>query len=127
MTGILDNLRDALLLTLVVVLLYILYKRLLRVLGKDAVSVPRFDILPGSEKLETTGFSCKVTLPVETTIETKVFLIDSGELLHDLTRPNLEKGEHTLKIDFREIPSGISVGIEISTNNHKIFKKLTMG
>lgn len=126
MTGILDNLRDALLLTLVVVLLYILYKRLLRVLGKDAVSVPRFDILPGSEKLEATGFSCKVTTPAETTIETKVFLIDSGELLHESTRPNLEKGEHTLKIDFREIPSGISVGIEISSVNHKIFKKLSL-
>lgn len=124
MVAIIDNLRDALLLTLVVVLMYILYKRLLRVLGKDAVSVPRFDIAPGSEQLEASRFSCTLIAPVATSISFKIFEIDSGKILHEEANLHFEQGEHPYEVQFSEIPRGMSIGADFSSYNHKIFKIL---
>ena len=126
MTGILDNLRDALLLTLVVVLLYILYKRLLRVLGKDAVSVPRFDLVQGSEQLHSTGFSCTLNIPESTELVIKIYLIPSGQVLHTAPSQSFVAGEHSISIQLDEIPRSSTVGVELISHNHKIYKRLRL-
>ena len=122
-----DNLRDALLLTLVVMLVYVLYKRLLRVLGKDDVSTPRFEIIQGSESLSTTGFECRISVPFSTVISASIRSQMNGQERYDVVfEREFDPGEHTVSLPFDRNPIISFFEVELKSHNHKIVRRLNL-
>lgn len=122
-----DNLRDALLLTLVVMLVYVLYKRLLRVLGKDDVSTPRFEIIQGSEIVNDQGFECRISVPFSTVISASIQTQLNGQELNEVVfEREFEPGEHTVILAFDRNPIISSLGVELISHNHKIVRRLNL-
>ncbi len=120
-----DNLRDALLLTLVVMLIYVLYKRLLRVLGKDDVSTPRFEIIQGSEIVNDQGFECRISVPFSTVISASIQTQLNGQELNEVVfEREFEPGEHTVILVFDRNPIISSLGVELKSHNRKIIRRL---
>jgi hypothetical protein len=120
-----DNLRDALLLTLVVMLIYVLYKRLLRVLGKDDVSTPRFEIIQGSEIVNDQGFECRISVPFSTVISASIQTQLNGQELNEVVfEREFEPGEHTVILAFDRNPIISSLGVELKSHNRKIIRRL---
>ncbi|MGF1564238.1 MAG: hypothetical protein ACFCUH_02615 [Flavobacteriales bacterium] len=120
-----DNLRDALLLTLVVMLIYVLYKRLLRVLGKDDVSTPRFEIIQGSEIVNDQGFECRISVPFSTVISASIQTQLNGQELNEVVfEREFEPGEHTVILVFDRNPIISSLGVELRSHNRKIIRRL---
>jgi hypothetical protein len=125
MTDTFDNLRDALLLTLVVMLVYVLYKRLLRVLGKDDVSTPRFEIIQGSEIVNDQGFECRISVPFSTVISASIQTQLNGQELNEVVfEREFEPGEHTVILAFDRNPIISSLGVELKSHNRKIIRRL---
>lgn len=89
----LDTLRDALLLTLIVILMYIMYKRLLRILGKDKASRPRASLLDSTDQFDKEGLRVKFNLPEPASIEIKVFRNDEPTAIEQFQQ-NFEAGDH---------------------------------
>lgn len=124
MSDIFDNLRDALLLTLVVMLLYVLYKRLLRVLGKDEVSIPRFEIIQGSENFTKKSFECRIAVPFSTVISASIQTQRNGQEQQEVIfEREFEPGEHAVSLSYVENPINSTLGIELSSHNHKIVRR----
>ena len=122
-----DNLRDALLLTLVVMLIYVLYKRLLRVLGKDDVSAPRFEIIQGSEIVNDQGFECRISVPFSTVITASIRSQMNGQEQHDVVfEREFDPGEHSVSLSFDRNPIISSFEVELKSHNHKIFRRLNL-
>lgn len=93
----LETLRDALLLTLIVILMYIMYKRLLRILGKDKASRPRATLLDSTDRFEEGTFRVRFNLPEAAQVILEIYRDDQQEALQRL-EANLEAGDHTLEI-----------------------------
>lgn len=127
MAGTLDNLRDALLLTLVVMLVYVLYKRLLRVLGKDSPNVQRFEILAGSEQLQENRFECRISVPEDTEITATVHRQnESKEPIVSFSK-FYSTGEHMLDFPMEGASPDEGILLELKSSNHKIIKRIGRG
>lgn len=126
MAGTLDNLRDALLLTLVVLLVYVLYKRLLRVLGKDSPNIPRFEIIAGSEQLNDNRFVCRISVPEVTEIAASIYSLNGNtEPLTSFSR-SFNAGEHGLDFALDGAVQDDQLLLELASSNHKIVKRIAV-
>lgn len=101
MADILETLRNALLLTLVLILLYVLYKRLLRVLGKDPNRRDYASLNDQSGRVEDGKLVIGFSLPLEGKV--KVELWTNNECVALLFDEHLEQGSHHLKLELPQL------------------------
>jgi len=99
-----DTLKDVLLVFTVVLLVYVLYQRLLNVLGKKEKSTRYVEV---SETMEWEGRSLKMTVeslrPMELQIAIKG---NDGRELMRLADRQLEKGTHAIELDCAALAKG---------------------
>jgi hypothetical protein len=99
-----DTLKDVLLVFTVVLLVYVLYQRLLSVLGKKEKSTRYVEV---SETMEWEGRSLKMTVeslrPMELQIAIKG---NDGRELMRLSDRQLEKGTHAIELDCASLTKG---------------------
>jgi hypothetical protein len=99
-----ENLKDVLLVFTVVVLVYVLYQRLLQVLGKKERSKKYARV---SEKLEIDGGMLKMDLAMDQPMLVKLSVhANQGESLLTLEDRSLEAGEHKIEVDISVLKSG---------------------
>lgn len=97
MNNTLETLRDALLLTLIVILMYIMYKRLLRILGKDKVSRPRARLLDTTDRFYNDAFHIEFNLPLPARVVIQVYR-DGDDTAIFSTDKSLDAGDHSQEI-----------------------------
>lgn len=99
-----NTLKDVLLVFSVVLLVYVLYQRLLQVLGKKERSKRYARV---SEKLEITGGMLMMDLELEQPMTLKLSVHTSqGESLLSPEERSLETGSHSIEVDISALKSG---------------------
>lgn len=100
----LETLQQALLIFTVIVLVYVLYKRLLRVLGKKEKNLQYADI---GEQITWNGkiADIELTLYQETTLSLSVHQA-SGEKIFDIITNTYIAGQHHIKADCSQLAEG---------------------
>jgi hypothetical protein len=99
-----DNLKDVLLVFTVVLLVYVLYQRLLQVLGKRERSKKYARV---SEKLEIAEGRLKMDLAMDQPMVLKLSVhTHGGEPVLTLEDRSLESGEHNIEVDISALKSG---------------------
>ena len=99
-----NTLKDVLLVFTVVLLVYVLYQRLLQVLGKKERSKRYARV---SEKLEVEGGLLKMDLDLAQPMLLELSVHTSqGELLLAPNERSLEIGLHNMEVDISELKSG---------------------
>jgi hypothetical protein len=99
-----NTLKDVLLVFTVVLLVYVLYQRLLQVLGKKERSKRYARV---SEKLEVAGGMLKMEVELEQSMTMKLSVhANQGESLFSLDERSLEVGKHTIEVDISALKSG---------------------
>lgn len=97
MNNTLETLRDALLLTLIVILMYIMYKRLLRILGKDKVSRPRATLLDTTDHFENGAFHIRFNMPEPDSVVVEVYREGNETPIMRFEQP-VEAGDHAIEV-----------------------------
>lgn len=97
-----ETLRDALLVTLIVVLAYILYKRLIRFLNRDRVEVENYLQL---EKSEVDGAHLKLMLEVPRK-QNIVVQVSQGESTNTIFDQELDAGPQVLDLNIDKLAPG---------------------
>lgn len=99
-----NTLKDVLLVFTVVLLVYVLYQRLLQVLGKKERSKRYARV---SEKLEVAGGRMKMDMELKQPMTLKLSVHTSqGELMLSPEERSLETGLHTLEVDISTLKTG---------------------
>ena len=99
-----ENLKDVLLVFTVVVLVYVLYQRLLQVLGKKERSKCYTRV---SERLELSGGILKMSLDIDQPMILKLTVHASqGEVLLKPDDQSLEAGSHRIEVDVSSLNPG---------------------
>jgi hypothetical protein len=121
MTGTLETLRDALLLTLIVILLYVMYKRLLRVLGKDQVNVPRVNFLPATGTIVDGSVIIAFESPDEHKVMVQIQATDANEVFaSEEVLP--VKGENKVVIPIGNLKPGGYL-CTLRSDNHTVYRR----
>lgn len=123
MTSTLDTLRDALLLTLIVILMYILYKRLLRVMGKDKVNRKRLTEVDGSGLLSNGVLMIRFEIPTKSVIEISVAKQEGNTEISNRTS-SYDEGVHEVQLDMKELERGMTYFYTIKSDDQVIMKRL---
>lgn len=124
MAGTLETLRNTLLLTLIVILLYVMYKRLLRLLGKDDVNRARITFsdhavthVEGEVRI---GFH--VPSKTKVTIEVSRNRSDAPQVLIE---GDFDAGNHEVLADISRIGVGRHF-IVLRSDDHVIYRSFTL-
>ena len=100
----LEYFRNALLVTLVLMLVYVLYKRLLRVIGRDNIQTKYPAI---GNTLEMTGTEATIVVELANSAYLVVTICDSdGNLREHLGEGEFAKGTHRFSVSLSTLPSG---------------------
>lgn len=123
MADFLETLRNALLLTLVLILLYVLYKRLLRVLGKDPNRRDYASLSDQSGNVEDGELLLAFFLPASGWV--KVELWTGSECVALLYEANLDQGNHELRLELPHRDPKVRYAFRFSSEGQDTTRFLT--
>ncbi len=124
MANTLDTLRDALLLTLVVILMYILYKRLLRVMGKDKVNRQRLSEVEGSGVFSNGVLVIRFETPTTALVEISVANRE-GDIEISKRVNTFDEGVHEVQLDMLDLERDTTYFYAIKSDDQVIVKRFT--
>lgn len=100
----LDILRDALLVTLLAMLVYVLYKRLLKILGREKVQA-RYVV--SKEDFQLDGRSGQLRFFLSSSTHVRIALhTDAGQEIQEVASVDLKKGQHQFALDLSALHAG---------------------
>lgn len=120
------NLSTILLITLILFLVYLLYKRMLTMMGKGEATVPFAHFLE-SETALTRGNGLQVGVRIPEAMHVHlVAQSESGDVLAELHKGELEAGEHQFLSSVADWPAG-EVLVVLETESQRAERYLTLG
>ncbi|WP_306643819.1 hypothetical protein [Sanyastnella coralliicola] len=111
----LETLRNALLLALIVMLVYILYKRLVKKMGEKEASDAYAHIV--SQKQEGGTINLHIEVPNKDTLKVIVFNA-AGEEVKVASNSTVDAGEHHVDVNIADLASG-KYSLVLTTSNHR--------
>lgn len=100
----LDILRDALLVTLLAMLVYVLYKRLLKILGREKVEA-RYVV--SKEELNLQGAASELHFYLSAAAHVRIAVHDeAGKEVMEVAQVDLKKGQHQFALDLSRLVQG---------------------
>ncbi|MCH2198012.1 MAG: hypothetical protein MK081_04470 [Flavobacteriales bacterium] len=111
----LETLRNALLLALIVMLVYILYKRLVKKMGEKEASDAYAHIV--SQKRDGSTISLQIEVPTTDTL--KVIVTNAaGEEVKVASDATVDAGEHHVDVNIADLEEG-KYSLILTTSNHR--------
>ena len=102
--NVLENLKNALLVSLVVMLVYVLYKRMIKVLHKGKVT-SQYPSIGNSLIVQNHEGSITVELPKKTYLIIEIF-DSSNNPIHKVAEGDFETGEQIFRFNLSNLPKG---------------------
>jgi hypothetical protein len=102
--NVLENLKNALLVSLVVMLVYVLYKRMIKVLHKGKVT-SQYPSIGNSLIVQGQEGSITVELPKKTYLIIEIF-DSSNNPIHKVAEGDFETGQQNFKFNLTTLPKG---------------------
>ncbi len=121
MNNTLETLRDALLLTLIVILMYIMYKRLLRILGKDKASRPRASLLDTTDQFENGMFAVRFNLPESAHVVLEIYRDSEDQAILKL-ESDLQPGDHSMEVPAETFSKSAKYAYSFKTDGCRFYR-----